>query len=541
MPYPDEFDALPTGNVNDQPNLDAHPALHNNSNGAINRMQEELGLNPAGDAPSVAVRLAARPLTIGEKGGVLDGETDTAAAINETILESSANGGGKVETGFGVGILEAPIEMRAGVHLVGEGEQATVLKGKDGTSHDLIKTLGFDALVGTNDTDGPAFWGVEQLTVDGNAASRSGGRGFAIYGRAFRLKHFIIRNTPGVGLFSEWYDGGDEMEAQISDFKVWNSRGHGVHFRGPHDSVIKDGQVIRAGTGGAPNVRGVWADGNSAAGTLFTNVHPWGQDQARAWYVTANGSHLTGCIGEGASEAQLFLDAHDVGVMGGHYFGVGEPDDTSTALVIGDTASEVYPRRNQVITKLSSAFKTVDFRRQLGCNVYRLMCYPIAASELPGAQLRVGNPADSDSVELIVDLDETYADANYSNRAGPIRHLLPHNGEAVRVYDDSTGGTLIHLDTEGSPSMKLLNGWWVEGASDAGATPTWEIAGDGSAVFTKARPIDLDAGMTLTEGAALAAPAANRVSLYAEDNGAGKTRLMARFATGAAVQVAIQP
>lgn len=38
-----------------------------------------------------------------------------------------------------------------------------------------------------------------------------------------------------------------------------------------------------------------------------------------------------------------------------------------------------------------------------------------------------------------------------------------------------------------------------------------------------------------------AAPAANNVRIYAEDNGAGKTRLMALFATGAAQQLAIEP
>lgn len=44
-----------------------------------------------------------------------------------------------------------------------------------------------------------------------------------------------------------------------------------------------------------------------------------------------------------------------------------------------------------------------------------------------------------------------------------------------------------------------------------------------------------------TEQTAPAAPATNNVRIYAEDNGSGKTRLMARFATGAAVQIAIEP
>jgi hypothetical protein len=47
--------------------------------------------------------------------------------------------------------------------------------------------------------------------------------------------------------------------------------------------------------------------------------------------------------------------------------------------------------------------------------------------------------------------------------------------------------------------------------------------------------------MQLTEMTAPAAPATDNVRIYAEDDGSGKTRLMARFATGAAVQIAIEP
>ncbi len=49
------------------------------------------------------------------------------------------------------------------------------------------------------------------------------------------------------------------------------------------------------------------------------------------------------------------------------------------------------------------------------------------------------------------------------------------------------------------------------------------------------------AAMELIEMTAPSAPSANRVRLFAEDDGAGKTRLMARFNTGAAQQVAIEP
>lgn len=45
----------------------------------------------------------------------------------------------------------------------------------------------------------------------------------------------------------------------------------------------------------------------------------------------------------------------------------------------------------------------------------------------------------------------------------------------------------------------------------------------------------------MTEMTAPAAPATNSVRIYAEDNGSGKTRLMALFASGVAQQIAIEP
>ncbi len=49
------------------------------------------------------------------------------------------------------------------------------------------------------------------------------------------------------------------------------------------------------------------------------------------------------------------------------------------------------------------------------------------------------------------------------------------------------------------------------------------------------------AALNFIEQTAPAAPAANGVYIYAQDNGAGKTQLMALFASGAAQQIAIEP
>lgn len=70
--------------------------------------------------------------------------------------------------------------------------------------------------------------------------------------------------------------------------------------------------------------------------------------------------------------------------------------------------------------------------------------------------------------------------------------------------------------------------------------------GDGAGLFTYVgsawKPVATPAGyLPLTEMTAPSAAPANGVRIYAEDNGAGKTRLMAQFATGAAQQLAIEP
>ena len=64
----------------------------------------------------------------------------------------------------------------------------------------------------------------------------------------------------------------------------------------------------------------------------------------------------------------------------------------------------------------------------------------------------------------------------------------------------------------------------------------------GVGTTSPASRLDIDAGaLTMKEMTAPSAPAANSCVIYAEDNGSGKTRLMVRFASGAAQQIAIEP
>lgn len=82
--------------------------------------------------------------------------------------------------------------------------------------------------------------------------------------------------------------------------------------------------------------------------------------------------------------------------------------------------------------------------------------------------------------------------------------------------------------------------WGAGAASDATGVDTG-IRRDAAGVLAVSNGSTGGAALSLQEIAAPAAPAANHVRLYAQDNGAGKTQLMALFASGAAQQVAIEP
>jgi hypothetical protein len=87
---------------------------------------------------------------------------------------------------------------------------------------------------------------------------------------------------------------------------------------------------------------------------------------------------------------------------------------------------------------------------------------------------------------------------------------------------------------------------WGSSASDIGGTSATNVD---TKLFREAAGIlgvrgtstSVGGAIGLIEQTAPAAPAANGVRIYAEDNGAGKTRLMALFATGVAQQIAIEP
>jgi hypothetical protein len=128
-----------------------------------------------------------------------------------------------------------------------------------------------------------------------------------------------------------------------------------------------------------------------------------------------------------------------------------------------------------------------------------------------------------------------------SNAAGFNKLAFTHITETHILWRPYVGGGT-------TPHLAFVNDMqlgWSSSATDAAT------ASDVGLYRSAAGVLQVNNGTTSTTkaGAALefieqtapAAPATENVRIYAEDDGAGKTRLMARFATGAAVQIAIEP
>lgn len=114
------------------------------------------------------------------------------------------------------------------------------------------------------------------------------------------------------------------------------------------------------------------------------------------------------------------------------------------------------------------------------------------------------------------------------------------------------GGSGIAVFANGMFRMKSASGGsvstqstavfqWASGTDSNSGPFDVVLKRSAAAVFAIEGASGAGGAMQFTEMTAPSAGASNTVRLYAEDNGAGKTRLMALFSTGAAQQVAIEP
>lgn len=115
----------------------------------------------------------------------------------------------------------------------------------------------------------------------------------------------------------------------------------------------------------------------------------------------------------------------------------------------------------------------------------------------------------------------------FADSGGDILYSFDLKTVTVKTYD---GGHLYLRDSQGNEVT--LTSTLLDTLS---LTPTIVTDAITACTGIVGGPIEL------WEVTAPSAGAANTVRIYAEDNGSGKTRLMAKFHTGAAQQIAIEP
>lgn len=121
------------------------------------------------------------------------------------------------------------------------------------------------------------------------------------------------------------------------------------------------------------------------------------------------------------------------------------------------------------------------------------------------------------------------------------------SGIIIGTYTAGSAGSIYWTGDTPNDSNYRLNFGSTSTALNAGGGVDIRVGGSSclyvdSTQVLSAKPIIFNAQyLEATERTAPSAPAANGVRIYAQDNGGGKTQLMALFSSGAAQQIAIQP
>lgn len=128
-----------------------------------------------------------------------------------------------------------------------------------------------------------------------------------------------------------------------------------------------------------------------------------------------------------------------------------------------------------------------------------------------------------------------------SDGTNAITSTLSQSGSTITLGSAADAGTTIAIPNSASSASMLSN---VNGLFLGHSTGIFFGDADQFPIWGSWQPdgLHLDQGqIQMVEITAPGAGAANSVRIYAEDNGSGKTRLMAIFASGASQQLAIQP
>jgi Pectate lyase superfamily protein len=267
------------------------------------------------------------------EGAVGDGSTDDTAAIQAAIDAADAAGGGTVYFPEGTYICTT-LTLYSRVYLVGAGVGVSILKLKASTNAALIQTEDFATLTGGVTTGGPLHFGIRNLSLDGNRANNTSGWPLRIYGRCYFLSDIDIVDGKSGGLWTEWGNGGSDMEAFVSRFKIRDCEGVALDVYGPHDMYFAQGSVTRSGalSGSTDTLIRV----NDKGSCQFNTVHAWGHSGI-AWDIQTENVMCSNCVSDGG-DIGVSVQGSGFGWVGGQIYGVAA--DADVGIQLGTTATQ---------------------------------------------------------------------------------------------------------------------------------------------------------------------------------------------------------
>jgi hypothetical protein len=256
-----------------------------------------------------------------------NGQANDSAAFAAAIAALILAGGGTLYAPAGNYLLNGNVPLYSYMRIVGDGPDATKFTLLSNANTDVILGDQANSLIGSGSSAGIVYFGLEDFSIDGNKSNNSAGGGIVVYGRRFWVKNVVIRNCVEDGWYSEWSassaspDSADPlMEAFIDGLEVAYCNGNGIHFNGPHDSMIKRSIAALNNHNHNSTNSGVRIGAN-AGGALLDAVHSWGDDQEFAFRVDADTCICANCYADGGHTTLVRVQANRFQWIGGRVFG----------------------------------------------------------------------------------------------------------------------------------------------------------------------------------------------------------------------------
>jgi hypothetical protein len=232
--------------------------------------------------------------------------TDAGNVINSVIDDIIVTTplGGIIALGPGTFNCTTGIVLKNYIKLIGSG-YSTILKAANSSNIDVIKSLNFATLTGTNGTGGIHSFVLRDFVIDGNKANMSSGYGIRVYAYGYLIDNIILKDCKNDNIYSEWSTSTagpspHSMEAELRTIKSYQAGGRNITFRGPHDSRWFDIITFRAGTESVS----VESVGSTYSGSCeMTGCHFWGNSDVTKDTLTITGANVTayGVIAEGST------------------------------------------------------------------------------------------------------------------------------------------------------------------------------------------------------------------------------------------------